>query len=130
MSIVYGFISEKRREEIEGFKKLLTELNADYVSKLNSYVANHLLMEDAATDVENALRHSVLMLVPNVDEEHHIVCTVTSTNVHWRIDNGFCCFEDVEKFAAEHPELVLENEYSQKLSMADFATAVKVREVD
>lgn len=126
MSLVYRFISEKRREEVEGFTTLLKELNADYISKMNSYVANHLLMEDAAADVENALRHAVLPLVPSIEEDHHIVCTVARAGVYWRVDNGFCSLEDVQKFAAEHPELSLENEYSDKISLVDFAAAVKM----
>lgn len=128
MSIVYGFVSEKRREEVEGFERILKELNASYMNQLNAYIANHLTMEDAAANVENALRHTVLTLVPEVEEDHHKVCTATSTNIYWRTDNGFTCLGDVIAFAEAHPELSLENEYHEKLSVSDFSKVIKIRE--
>ena len=61
------------------------------------------------------------------DEADIEICSVTTNNVHWRVDNGFFGISEVEKKLNSNPDLIIVAEYGVPCAIETFKNIVDIR---
>ena len=100
MSMNYHFVNREKKAQVEQLKKLLETEREGLFQRLGKFGEENPLAMGNIEDIVFALRPAM-----------------TSSNVQ--------SWDDVEQFQKEHPECVIENEYGDDLSFADFKKSVK-----
>ena len=125
MSTNYHFVNREKKTQVEQLKKLLETEREGLLQRLEKFGEENPLAMGNIEDVIFALRPAMTSAnVPSWDDDMEIG-VASSTKFYWAANNGFGSLDDVEQFQKEHPECVIENEYGDELSFADFKKSVK-----
>ena len=111
MSTNYHFVNREKKTQVEQLKKLLETEREGLLQRLEKFGEENPLAMTSAN-------------VQSWDDDMEIG-VASSTKFYWAANNGFGSLDDVEQFQKEHPECVIENEYGDELSFADFKKSVK-----
>lgn len=125
MSTNYHFVNREKKTQVEQLKKLLETEREGLLQRLEKFGEENPLAMGNIEDVIFALRPAMTSANVQSWDDDMEIGVASSTKVYWAANNGFGSLDDVEQFQKEHPECVIENEYGDELSFADFKKSVK-----
>lgn len=125
MSTNYHFVNHEKKVQVEQLKKLLETEREGLFRRLEKFGEENPLAMGNIEDIVFALRPAMTSYNVQSWDDDMEIGVATSTKFYWAVNNGFNSLGDVEQFLKEHPECVIENEYGDDLSFADFKKSVK-----
>lgn len=125
MSMNYHFVNREKKAQVEQLKKLLETEREGLFQRLGKFGEENPLAMGNIEDIVFALRPAMTSSNVQSWDDDMEIGIATSTKFYWGANNGLSSLDDVEQFQKEHPECVIENEYGDDLSFADFKKSVK-----
>lgn len=121
MSTEYCFVSTDRKKQVADLKAILERERDALLERLAAFGATHPLVKEDIDDFTFSLRQCVnSAALQATDDDEHTIGVSTSAKFHWNTSSGFCKVEDVERFLAENPDFVIEDEYGSLVSLENF----------
>lgn len=124
MSTQYRFIDPARKERVETFQKFLKREVDQAIAHIKARSEEDGELDQMAVSAIEALD----MVSFRVDFTYYDIEGVIGTagwqKFTWRVENGFCSISDVKRYLAEHPDMVIEDEYGDIFTLDEFAQKI------
>lgn len=118
MSIEYGFVDRRRKQQVEKLDAKLLELKQYCIEYLRQISQEDPDLEDDIADKIFQLERAEAFRAPSYDSDDMVIGVSTSKHFLWA--GSFHSKEDIRKFLAEHPDCYIEDEYRQAIDANEF----------